>query len=340
MIKRNVEISESQSIRLSNMTILGTFLIMLMHLSYTGVPQDALPKFVNDFTHLAVPMFFMVSGYLVAVKAEGAEWYKRLLQHRIKSLVVPYFALNTLFIPFLYVHHNVLKIGNWVGGGMAVDWYAIKRIYGLTPEFHPSCGVLWYVRCLVMFIVITPLIMVPIRKSLSSCVFYISSFLLALSLFESTQFAKDNWQFFYSFFSIRGLFYFSFGGLMSWVCMKDWKLRFLVGLFCLCGGLISGFVPYANALSQLLFISGIWFLMPSVRMPVWVVSSCFALYVFHSPIYMVFNFLINKIEVVKYLVGAMPLFPFCITLVICYSMTFAIRNYCPRLGLILFGGRC
>jgi fucose 4-O-acetylase-like acetyltransferase len=49
----------------------------------------------------AIPIFFAISGYLLAVKSENgtkADWYPQALSKRVRSLLVPYLIWCTVYV--------------------------------------------------------------------------------------------------------------------------------------------------------------------------------------------------------------------------------------------------
>lgn len=332
-----MKINKDMSLRLSNLTLFATLLIQFMHLSYSGVTV-ALPSYI-DITHLAVPLFFMISGYLVAAKADQDGWYSSLIKKRIKTLVVPYFALNTLFMPIVFVYHNVLNLG----GRLSFDWDAIVRIYGLSHKYHPACGVLWYVRCLFFFLLLSWLFVAIVRKSRVCGLAFCCLGLLFVSCFEAADLYKKNWTFFYSFFNVNGLLCFIVGMVLTMFSIEKRSMRQIVGLCFLIVGYLLRFAlacPCLYPLGNLLLVLSLWMLMPSVRLPKWLVSSCFAIYVFHSLVYEFWKYAMARCEVLEWVSNVFPFAPFLVALGMCCALTYVVRNYCPKVGVVLFGGRC
>lgn len=110
------KISTELSTKITNATFVCTLLIVAMHLPYAGVNSCLDANWFKYITHLAVPLFFCISGFLTSHSLDK-HGISGLLLSRLKSLVIPYFVLNTLLIPYLYVYHNVLGLGKWCFGG-------------------------------------------------------------------------------------------------------------------------------------------------------------------------------------------------------------------------------
>lgn len=120
---------------------------------------------------VAVPIFFLISGYLFFVRLEKWDkdvWFEK-LKKRGKTLLVPYLLWNLIAICFslLILYSNfILK------GGDAPDlvaWY--NRIGGLRAFWDSGTGglpinyPLWFIRDLMVFIVLTPLVFQYVKKT-------------------------------------------------------------------------------------------------------------------------------------------------------------------------------
>lgn len=340
-------ISKEVSVRLQNLNVFATFLIVVMHLEYAGVNSIFACPTVNYITHCAVPAFFAMSGFFLVFSARKYGWIG-VGKSRLHSLVIPYFALNTLFIPYLYVYQNVLHAGRW-DGGMGVNFYTISRIYGLAIDMHPVCGGLWYVRCLLFFVVLSPLIVLVMRKLWTACIMLAALFAVVVAL--SMLNLPDPWPArLYSFFNIRGLLFFCVGIFLAVkyeaiACRKvSWKLLRVVSLGVL-GALITLSSIGSNVfLNELKLVSAVWtifVLMPTVQLPKWVVSSCFAIFVFHSLVFKVYETMISRCGILILSESRIcSLIPLALALGSCYIATFVLRKYLPRFGEFLLGGRC
>lgn len=132
----------------------------------------------------AVPIFFIISGYLLFLKVEeyNKTVYISKLRKRLYSLVIPYFS----WILLLVLWTLVFKVGgillhgkSWTGileyfqenGYLHMLWDSSvwgDRTTWLGIETHNSGPVLlpfWYMRDLIMMVVISPVIYWLIKKS-------------------------------------------------------------------------------------------------------------------------------------------------------------------------------
>ena len=165
----------------------------------------------------AVSIFFAISGYLLCFKSNGQEagWYGKALRKRVRTLLVPYLAWCSIYaltvVPFTMYgnhlahrdlfHHTPLH-------EPLLSFWNLACIYGADWTGAPANGVLWYIRDLVVLVVLAPLLI----KLLSG----FRRGWLCLGLMGAAFFLHDwvpacCWQFFETGFSLRGLFFFCAG---------------------------------------------------------------------------------------------------------------------------------
>ena len=136
--------------------------------------------FITKFAFIAVPLFFAISGYLFFQKLESWSWpiWRQKMQSRVKTLFVPYLIFNSICaISLLYLS---LKAGN----GLSLDgayndripfigylWDGVSYCQGWgnwlgmdMQLYYPLDVPLWFVRDLMVMLVISPAIHWLIRK--------------------------------------------------------------------------------------------------------------------------------------------------------------------------------
>ena len=125
-------------------------------------------------TSFAVPMFFALSGYLIAKKTDSGRspgWYLPVLKKRCRTLLVPYFAWCTVF-GVLFV--PVKMLGNRLLGKPLLDHTSLTAplfsfdnlacVYGLYLSEYPALRVLWYIRNLILLCLLTPAFFPVMRR--------------------------------------------------------------------------------------------------------------------------------------------------------------------------------
>lgn len=268
--------------KIENMSVLSALLVVCIHISANGIDgfgQYVWPWFPGLIMRMAVPFFFVASGFFLAGHIDESGWWRSALRKRVSTLLMPYVVLNMVWFVVKYSIHwyGVLKFGAHADT-LPFEWTLPLTIFGLPPG-GPVLGPLWYVRNLILLVVLSPLMVYVVRKSLVlSWVFVACAFVVWTVVCGNS---RDN-----MWFSCAGFSCFWLGilfrrqGLMF--CPK-W-----VGVLALIGvGLIGVFhspmaITVLSPAKYLLCIIGIWSVMPAVDIPRWLKRSPFAIYVFHT----------------------------------------------------------
>lgn len=178
---------ESKSIELLRFPM--AVLILLLHSSFThevngGISifeewnapiYNTLDKiFVGNITNIAVPLFFLISGYLFFLRNQEFTFvdYREKLEKRTKSLLVPYLLWNALiFIVYLLVQSFVPSMTSG-RTKLIADYSFTDYIMCLwSMKYVNEGGVsgpidspLWFVRDLIIMSLLSPLIWWAIRR--------------------------------------------------------------------------------------------------------------------------------------------------------------------------------
>lgn len=174
-----------------------------------GVYDTVRILFSEGLCTVAVPIFFLISGYLFFVKLE--EWNTDIwggkLKRRAKTLLLPYFLWNLISIAFalaiLYAKHyftgcEAPNLTDWFSG------YGWLRIFwdgrdGLYPHNFP----LWFIRDLIVFVILTPVFYYFVKKT-----GIVGIILLYLAYVYFIGIKVPG-------FSAEGMFYFALGAYLS-----------------------------------------------------------------------------------------------------------------------------
>jgi len=162
--------------------VVAVFQVILVHLSYViFFKEDVLSanwvaaNFYDSFSRMGVPLFFMVSGYLLLDKNEPvADFFRK----RFMKVGIP-----TLFWSVAYLLWSVEAYRN---GTMTPWWIALsllKTMYLGDVEIH-----LWFLYVLIGIYLVTPILRVFVsaasRRDLS---YFIGLWFVGTSLFELAQ---------------------------------------------------------------------------------------------------------------------------------------------------------
>lgn len=148
-------INATTSNRLAKMSFICALLVVVLHV---GIG----PKWIGRtlaLTGIAVPFFFLAAGYLFAGRMEDPAWYVRQVKSRAKSLLIPYVFWNFAYWSFIVgMAYAFARAGNSYGGRTVIEGLMGGRwdIIGLLPFSFPALGLLWFVRCLIVLVVISP----------------------------------------------------------------------------------------------------------------------------------------------------------------------------------------
>ena len=206
--------------------------VILIHANLTNVTFQGIPVldassnrtlflmyFLSEaLTRLAVPVFFIISGYLFFYKLQQFNYkiYVGKLKRRLKSLLTPYLIWNILAYIFIITktlfpqlfpnidENNILSIKYFIKGLWTLDT-------GGCPHLYP----MWYVRDLMVMVILSPIIYYSIKKA--KLIFIIILFLIYISPLQIP-------------IGLGGIFFFSLGAYLN-ICglniENDFKKKYL-----------------------------------------------------------------------------------------------------------------
>ncbi len=217
----SIPISRELSAKIRVLSFVCSLFVILLHayaisISDTNCPIHIIKRFLSvGLSGIAVPFFFVVSGFMLAHQYDSGVPYQNLLKKRWFSLGKPYLLWNIIYT-FTYVAFTIL--GNYlakralnVNTSLVLPILKIQnifRVFGINLFHFPSNGPLWYVRNLILLVVISPLILSLLGKQKKGLIFLLLVTLLYLSHFLIP---RPWWQFFQTGFSFKGLLFFSIG---------------------------------------------------------------------------------------------------------------------------------
>lgn len=113
---------------------------------------------------IAVPIFFLMSGYLFFYKTEfNLIIYKKKLISRIKSLLIPYIFWNTAFVVIYFLVDKIPLISSFFQNSADYNFrYFIECFVGKVEEnqnmSYPAAYQFWFIRDLIVMVIFSPLI--------------------------------------------------------------------------------------------------------------------------------------------------------------------------------------
>lgn len=130
---------------------------------------------INSILPAAVPMFFMISGFLFTCKMEKLSrvWYNKQIHKKCLTLLVPYICWNILAIPvYVLLFHDKAILGI-IENLRLLDFFNLFWAYnGSYPLDLP----LWFIRDLFILMVASPVIIWILKKAKLVFVLIVSLF--------------------------------------------------------------------------------------------------------------------------------------------------------------------
>lgn len=274
-------------------------------LSGQGLLNIVYIAFSRVVPYVAVPTFFLISGFLFFINFREWSWdgYKKKMKSRLRSLVIPYFLWNTAVLAFIIIgkilskHASVGDIWNIIlekGGwhiyydshswGQNLQNWLGDNLYYAGPIDIP----LWFLRDLIFVSACAPLIYWFVKKAR---IFGIA--LLFLAYVSKVWISVPG-------FTIAAVFFFSLGAYLAvnglnivTIVKKSKYVHLPLTLILLClavyyngdktviGNNIFPFFVCAGVLTAF-YIASLLVEKYGVRPKKILVSSCFFIYAFHS----------------------------------------------------------
>ena len=218
----SISISKNSSEKIRAVSLICAFLVVLLHAydQHLTVEDNPLAWYAGKFlsgglASIAVPFFFIVSGFLLTKQHDGGMAYGDLLKRRLRSLGVPY-VIWCLLYAMTYMLFTIW--GNKLAGRplnfntcLALplsSWQNPFRIFGFDLNGFPAAGHLWYIRNLLLLVIVSPLLLSLMKsKTTGWCAVAVA----AVPYFCHFIIPERFWQFFESGFSFRGLLFFMIG---------------------------------------------------------------------------------------------------------------------------------
>lgn len=356
-----IHIDDKLNSKIRNMSIVCALMVVVMHCR----PQLEMGTFAwwikqfmeYEVTYIAVPFFFLLSGFLLAGKyGSGVSFldntHKREIRKRIKSLLVPYFVwmitwfVFTRSISCISAMLHGVDVGNPIPTSIGGWLYA----FGLCPFGLTNLTVLWYVRDLMVLVLISPLLFGCLRKFGFHSLILIFGFYSFLFPWPERVFKAGGYVdglFWNGVFSLVGIFWFVLG-----MAIRDEIVRFERRKFYRYAALMFAIlfiamraicVYYGNQLYKVFgFLSVpftmyfVWDIMPSKQWVSWLCTNAF-------PVYLIHKFVLTIISIVMSF-WTLPMLAgyflrAAMASVLSVIIAVGMRKWTPRISSVAFGGR-
>lgn len=352
------QISSVTSQKFVNLSFFCALLVVAIHVRYPREVASAAwwVYAATSFRTVAVPFFFLISGYLLAGHIGEPDWWKRENKKRISSLLIPYASWSVLWLAFLVVRRIIenLLAGKAVCGGV-FGLFGDHTLFGLDLFNHPQMDNLWYLRSLMLFVLFSPILNWLLERHLKI------TLLLAfvkLLLYRGDSFG--TWFYFFDrLLSLGFIFYFLLGMALrkSLITVPRRHYTTLAGgmalvLWCVTTEMRAGGDPCLmplsikfiagrlEAITTLLWMYFFWMIIPSRPIPRLLAKTSFGIYLVH---WFVLAGLWNHI--MGHVMGSGPigvvelLLSLSVGIVGSLIVVIGMQFSMPRIASFLFGGR-
>ncbi len=154
--------------------VTATLLVVLAHIGTWGSGPSWAGALYYALSRNGVPLFFMLSGFLLLLKEEGTLTF---LKKRAWKILVPFFAWSIIYD--VYVNQAMAETG------LTVE--AILRMFVRILR-GPRAPHLWYLYALIGLYLFTPILRLFIAKARrSEVLYYIALWMLAVPVFLIVQ---------------------------------------------------------------------------------------------------------------------------------------------------------
>lgn len=342
--------NDKLSQKITNMGFVCAILVVAIHVPFADrmpMVQFLFREIVAEgVARIAVPYYFIVSGYFLAQHFWTNGYYKIEVWKRIRSLVIPYFLWQIIGIIVVTPLHIIADIIAHRPFGASVLFFEGRWInaLGFNLTGIPILGQLWYIRCLFVFVIFCFLFKFLVERF---GYWWIGMSFLLLLGFKSGWFSVLHADSFFDFgISLIGVTYFSMGMMIK---MNEYrgggKISAIIALLVSLVLLIIKTVLNLNGTKCVIdlqtlmvpfLLYAVFYFMSDRAWPKWLTSCTFPIFLMHW-LFLIYFTAISKhlqinglvIDVVGLLIGVIG----------SVAVAIFLRRYCKRAAKILFGGR-
>lgn len=303
-----------------NMSFLAVCLVVAQHLS-------GFPDWVGPITAIAVPWFFFQSGFLFikvtsSHSSDGVcRGYVALIKRKIKTLLVPYVVWNFVYWFFLLSMAWVCGLFGKNYDGMG--WASVSPDIIISTLVTPCLPPTWFLSALFCVFLTAAIPILALRDFRIGCI----ALLLAVAGLVLVN-PSDLWlcRFF------RGMMWFVLGCVFARFDLLNFSLKSMVVFVGVCALGAIRVLPGGGVLLALA-------LMPSVKLPSWMINNSFHIYLLHYFFVCVFaSKIFGRVEWLSVSLGAVV--KMLLILIFSIGVTETLRRILPRLVFkVTFGLR-
>lgn len=283
-----------ESRRISEMGLLCSFLVVFVHCAF-GLERESTAWWFYRYigsgvAKIAVPFFFVVSGYFLGKHVGEENWWRREIWKRLKSLLIPFLIWSILYaieLSTISAIENVRQGRSWWQGLLTAS--RIGATLGVVPWQWPALVPLWYIRALLLFVLVSVCLDAMTRRIHA---FVIVACLIMGIVLGAVPHPGSLVLIFTKFFSLWGFSFYMFGAwLARWntklhMPRKIYVILLLLGMLalivsvqsCACCEVMASIL---HSLSVLFLLAGTWGLWPGISIMSRYSRLSFPIYVMH-----------------------------------------------------------
>lgn len=157
-------ISESLSNKIATMSFFCALMVVGVHMAGSETVGAASWWLEQIFGYglfaIAVPFFFIVSGYFVELAHVRGVTYKTTVAKRLRTILIPFLIWNlvALIVSIGIISANDLAHSRPWGTNIHNAGWRWLSVIGLYPFSEPYLGPLWYLRGLFLLVLLSPVL--------------------------------------------------------------------------------------------------------------------------------------------------------------------------------------
>lgn len=166
-----MKISRYNSQKIKVLSFMAILMVLFIHAVFHEAKEFPISAYVQEFcafsglSIVANPLFFCISGFLFFTgMTEVSECYPK-IKKRVKTLLVPYIIWNVIFVLWYVVLGIVPGISQYINSNLVDNICSNGPLIALYNLFIVPAGFqLWFLRDLMMYIVLSPVIYLVIQR--------------------------------------------------------------------------------------------------------------------------------------------------------------------------------